>query len=119
MVSWDNGSYLLSILRDGFWNRCILYTYSLISDPFPSPPSSAFSTQMTLGSLNISQNHRVSKKKIFSYQLPTATSETVCLNHLKFAVQVGSSGLNFQVIRTKGPRVIAVGSWSENIYNSL
>ena len=48
-------------------------------------------------------------------------SETVCPNHLKFAVQVVPTmdpcGLEFQVIRTNGSRVIAVGSWAEKIGN--
>ena len=48
-------------------------------------------------------------------------SETVCPNHLKFAVQVVPTmdpcGLKFQVIRTNGSRVIAVGSWAEKIGN--
>ena len=43
-------------------------------------------------------------------------SETLRPNHLKFAVPVvptmGPCGLKLQVIRTKGSRVIAVGSLS-------
>ena len=48
-------------------------------------------------------------------------SETVCPNHLKFAVQVVPTmdpcGLEFQVIRPNGSQVIAVGSWAEKIGN--
>ena len=43
-------------------------------------------------------------------------SETVCPNHLKFAVQVVPTmdpwQLKFQLIRTNGSRVIAIGSLS-------
>ena len=74
---------------------------------------------MTLGSLNISQNHTVSQKQIADFFVPTSDCndlETVCPNHLKFAVQVVPTmdpcQLKFQVIRTNGSRVIAVGSLS-------
>ena len=80
---------------------------------FPGPWSTFLKTHPVVKGLNISQNHTVSQKQIADFFVPTSDCndlETVCPNHLKFAVQVVPTmdpcGLKFQ--SEIGPKILAI-----------